>query len=53
MTKRVVEKEEGRIIKTCKTSRKNKAERQAIATFRAQGAIKFILNLPQETVSTR
>lgn len=53
MTKRKVEEEEGRKTQTCKTPRKNEAERKAIVIFRAQGAIKVILNLPHDTVSTR
>lgn len=55
MTKREGEEEgeRGRETQTCKTPRENKAERKATATFRAQDAIKFILNLPHDTVSVK
>lgn len=53
MTEREGEEEEERETQTHKTLRENEAERKAIAIFRAQGTIKFILNLPHDTVSIR
>lgn len=47
------ESEGGKETKTPKIPRESEAERQATATFREQGAIKFIFNLLHDNISIR
>lgn len=53
MTKRRRGGRGGREIQTLETRGESETERKVIDTFRAQGAIKFTLNLPHDTVSIR